>query len=165
MTDPAANGINKCHIFQELALLIDDQRPFRNIVFHFHFLDFRCILHSKSDFFRFQIPIRGQLFPKRISLAYGQPLNQVFLSFHGSPTVYDIPVFVKDGQFCAFQLHAGCEIRLFHRNLCRLIFIFRCQFHHGNLLPLILCSHFYHFIGRNIPVRCGFFFDIVAAKR
>ena len=88
----------------------------------------------------------------------------MFLSFYGNPTVYDISVFIQDCQFCAFQLHAGCEIRLFHGNLCRLIFIFRGQFHHWDLLPLVLCNHFYNFIGRNISVRSRFFSDIVMSK-
>ena len=165
MTDPAANGIGKRHILQELAFLIDDQRPCRHIIFHFHFLDLCCIFHGKGHFFCFQIPVRSQFFPERVSLAYSQPFNQMFFAFHGSPTVNHISVFIQDGQLCALQLHAGCEIRLFHRNFSRFIFIFRGQFHHRDLLPLVLCGHFYHFIGRNISVRSRFFFDVVSSKR
>ena len=89
----------------------------------------------------------------------------MFLTLHGFPGVYGIPVFIKDGQRRAFQFHACCKVCLFNGNGCRLILKFRNVFCHLHILALVCCRHFYGFIGRYIACRRFFFPDIILPER
>ena len=125
MCNPAANRIQQGYILKKFPFFVDQDRTCRYIIFHFHFLNFRCIFHSKCYFFCYKIAIRSKFLTQCISLSDCQTLYEVFLAFYGSPSIYHSSVFIQNRQRSAGKFHARSHIGLFHCDLCWLIFKIR----------------------------------------
>ena len=151
--NPSADRIQCGNILQKFPFFVNQEKPFRDSIFHLHLLDFCRILHGKRNLLRLQVAIRGQFLTQRISLAHYQPLDEMFLTLHGFPCVYHISILIKHGQRCAGKLHPRSQVCFLHGNHGRLILKLRCQFHHLHILPLIRSGYLHHFTRRNIASR------------
>ena len=165
MPDPSGNGVKQGNIFQELPFLIDQDQACGDIIFHLYLLNLGSIFYGEFHLFRFQIAVRREFLPQRISFPCCQAFYHMFLPFDGNPGIFYISLTVKNCQRRALQFHAGCQICLFNSNGRRLILKFTAVLRHLYVLSLIRGRDIYRFIRRNISSRRFLLPDIIFPKR
>ena len=115
-----------------LICFLNDQASLCGTIFHGYLLDLCGICHFKCDLFRNNITVWSLLFFQGVFT--DRKFFDIMRLFSGSPALYDVAIFICDGQFGAFDLIISGNIRFADLHFGHVIF------HH---LFLDLCGIFH----------------------